>query len=127
MKILKTILLLVMGTFMFTQPVGAIISSTHASATTIEQQSAALKTEFKAQKKLAKFEKFFAKVGVDTKDPVKKWLWFANKGESVGKLISLTHYNILCVFTKVNRMCCNNGVSGVKQTARTCQWTGWWA
>lgn len=77
MKILKTILLLVMGTFMFTQPVSAIISSTHASATTVEQQSSALKKEFKAQKKLAKFEKFLAKVGVDTKDPVKKWLWFA--------------------------------------------------
>ena len=77
MKILKTILLLVMGTFMFTQPVGAIVSSTHASATTVEHQTSALKKEFKAQKKLAKFENLLAKVGIDTKDPVKKWLWFA--------------------------------------------------
>ncbi len=76
MKILRTTLLLIMGAFLFIQPVGAIISSTHASATTVEQQSAALKTEFKAQKKLAKFEKMFSKARIDTSDPVKKWLWF---------------------------------------------------
>ncbi len=76
MKILKTILLLVMGTFMFTQPVGAIISSTNASATTIEQQSSALKKEFKGQKKTAKLQKMLEKAGIDFKDPVKKWLWF---------------------------------------------------
>ncbi len=77
MKILRTSLLLIMGAFLFIQPVGAIVSSTHASATTVEQQSSALKKEFKAQKKLAKFEKMLAKAGIDTKDPVKKWLWFA--------------------------------------------------
>lgn len=77
MKILRTILLLIMGAFLFIQPVGAIVSSTNASATVVNRQSFALKQEFKAQKKLAKFEKFMQKVGVDTKDPVKKWLWFA--------------------------------------------------
>ncbi len=75
MKILRTTLLLIMGAFLFIQPVGAIVSSTHASATTVEQQSSALKKEFNAQKKLAKFEKMLEKAGADLNHPVKKWLW----------------------------------------------------
>ena len=76
MKILRTTLLLIMGAFLFIQPVGAIVSSTHATATTVEQQSSALKKEFKAQKKVAKLQKMLEKAGIDFKDPVKKWLWF---------------------------------------------------
>ena len=77
MKILRTTLLLIMSAFLFIQPVGAIVSSTHASATTVEQQSSALKKEFKAEKKVAKLQKMLAKAGIDLQDPVKKWLWFA--------------------------------------------------
>ena len=76
MKILRITLLLIMGAFMFIQPVGAITSSTNASATTVEQQTSALKKEFKAEKKAAKLQKMLEKVGIDFKDPVKKWLWF---------------------------------------------------
>lgn len=75
MKILRITLLLVMGAFLFIQPVGAIVSSTQTTATTVEQQSSALKKEFKAQKKLAKYETLMQKAGIDVKDPVKKWLW----------------------------------------------------
>jgi hypothetical protein len=77
MKILRTTLLFIFGAFLFIQPAKAIISSTNATSTVVSQQSFALKQEFKAQKKLAKFEKIMQKVGIDTKDPVKKWLWFA--------------------------------------------------
>lgn len=76
MKILKITLMLIMGAFMFIQPAKAIISSTNASSATISRQSFALKQEFKAQKKVAKLEKVMQKIGIDTKDPVKKWLWF---------------------------------------------------
>jgi hypothetical protein len=69
--------MLIFGTFLFIQPAKAIISSTNATSTAVSQRSFALKQEFKAQKKLAKFEKIMQKVGIDTKDPVKKWLWFA--------------------------------------------------
>ena len=77
MKVLRITLLLIMGTFMFIQPVGAIVSSTHASATTVEQQTSALKKEFKSQKKSSKLETFLAKKGLDLSDPVKKWLLLA--------------------------------------------------
>lgn len=76
MKILRTTLLLIMGAFLFIQPVGAIVSSTHANATTVEQQSSALKKEFKAEKKTAKLQKMFKKA-FDFSDPVNKWLWLA--------------------------------------------------
>ena len=39
MKILRITLLLIMGAFMFVQPVGAITSSTNASSKTIARQS----------------------------------------------------------------------------------------
>ncbi len=75
MKVLKTTLLLIMGAFMFIQPVGAIVSSTHTTATTIEQQTSTLKKEFKKEKRFSKLNDLLAKKGVDLNDPVKKWLW----------------------------------------------------
>ena len=75
MKILRITLLLIMGAFMFIQPVGAITSSTNASSKTIARQSFALRMEMKAQKKVAKLESFMQKAGMDLNDPVKKWLW----------------------------------------------------
>jgi Flp pilus assembly protein TadB len=90
MKILRITLLLIMGAFMFIQPVGAIVSSTHASATTIEQQqSASLKKEFKGQKKLTKMEKFLAKKGLDLSDPVKKWLLLAGVFAIAGIVLNI--------------------------------------
>ncbi len=76
MKILRTTLLLIMGAFLFIQPVGAIVSSTSATTTTVEQQSASLKKEFKSQKRTAKLQQMLEKAGIDLKDPVKKWLWY---------------------------------------------------
>lgn len=76
MKILRITLMLLFGTFLFVQPVGAIISSAHASTTTVEQQTSSLKKEFKSEKKLSKFQKYFQKGSVDLNDPVKKWLWY---------------------------------------------------
>jgi hypothetical protein len=73
MKVLRLTFLLLIGAFLFIQPAQAIITSTHVEATTIEQRTTELKKEFKAEKKMSKFEKF--KKAFDFKDPVRKWLW----------------------------------------------------
>ena len=65
-----------MGAFLFLQPVGAVVSSTHTAVTTVEQQTSTLKKEFKAEKKATKLQKMFKKA-FDFSDPVNKWLWFA--------------------------------------------------
>jgi Flp pilus assembly protein TadB len=75
MKVLKTTLLLLMGAFLFIQPVGAVISSTHASTTTVEHSSISLKKESKINKFFSKFQKKGSKI--DFSDDTGKWLWFA--------------------------------------------------
>jgi Flp pilus assembly protein TadB len=78
MKLMKiTTFFMLLAAFLFTSPATAMIESNTATATTIDKQKNELKKEFKMQKRLSKFEKFFKKAGIDLQDPVNKWLWFA--------------------------------------------------
>ncbi len=92
MKQMKfTTLLLLIGAFFFIQPTYAMIEthSSQSTATTIEKQKNDLKKEFKAQKRMAKFEKLFKKAGVDFSDPVNKWMWFWIFGWGAGLVLSI--------------------------------------
>lgn len=63
---MKTVLFLLIGAFLFATPSYAITSAVSAtSATTIAQQNANLKKEFKMQKKVEKIKKFLQKGGSD--------------------------------------------------------------
>ena len=53
-----------------------IMPKSGGNATVIEQQNLALKKEFKAEKRLAKLEKWLKKINVDLTHPVDKWMWF---------------------------------------------------
>lgn len=85
-----TTLLLLLGAFFLVQPAFAMIE-THNTVSTaaIEKQKNDLKKEFKAEKRMAKFEKLFKKAGVDFKDPVNKWMWFWIFGWGAGIVISI--------------------------------------
>jgi hypothetical protein len=89
MKHLKATLFLLLGLFMFStvQPAMAITSPSNVSAVSIEQQRTDLKKEFKLQKRMSRFETLMNKMGVDFKDPVKKWLWFAVLGWAAGLVL----------------------------------------
>lgn len=61
---MKTVLFLLIGAFLFATPSYAITSAVGStSATTIAQQNANLKKEFKMQKKVEKIKKFLQKGG----------------------------------------------------------------
>ncbi len=63
---MKTVLFLLIGAFLFATPSFAITSAVSTtSATTIAQQNANLKKEFKMQKKVEKIKKFLQKGGSD--------------------------------------------------------------
>ena len=63
---MKTVLFLLIGAFCFATPSFAITSAVGTtSATTISQQNANLKKEFKMQKKVEKIKKFLQKGGED--------------------------------------------------------------
>jgi hypothetical protein len=63
---MKTVLFLLIGAFLFATPSYAITSAVGTtSATTIAQQNANLKKEFKMQKKVEKIKKFLQKGGSD--------------------------------------------------------------
>ena len=74
-----------------------LISPSHATImpksggnkTVIEQQNAALKKEFKAEKRLAKLEKWLKKINVDLTHPVDKWMWFWILGWGASILFSI--------------------------------------
>jgi hypothetical protein len=71
-----TALFLIFGAFFLSQPSYAMIEPHNGQSTaTIEKQKNDLKKEFKAEKRMAKFEKLFKKA-IDLKDPVNKWMWF---------------------------------------------------
>ena len=77
---MKAILLLLIGAFSLatvspTFAITSVATTSTTSATTIAQQNANLKNEFKMQKKASKFQRLLQKAGIDFKDPVEKWLW----------------------------------------------------
>ena len=78
MKQIKfTTFLLLFGAFFIVQPSYAMFETHNATSTAVvEKQKNDLKKEFKAEKRMAKFQKLFKKAGVDFSDPVNKWLWY---------------------------------------------------
>ena len=77
MKLMKiTTFFMLLAAFLFTSPASAMIETNTSNTTTIDKQKNELKKEFKMQKRLSKFEKFFKKAGIDLQDPVNKWMWF---------------------------------------------------
>ena len=90
MKQMKiTTLLLLISAFFLVQPAYAMLETRTSTATaTIEKQKNDLKKEFKAEKRMAKLQKFFKKA-IDFKDPVNKWMWFWIFGWGAGIVLSI--------------------------------------
>lgn len=86
MKTLKIYFFFVVSAMIFVQPLQAVTyvvtpnqdqTGLTKKSANVHEASKALKQQFKQEKRMAKFERMVAKMGIDMKDPVQKWLWFA--------------------------------------------------
>lgn len=74
-----------------------------------KMQRSAEKLAGKFQKRIQKFERLFGKssgdAGIDFKDPVQKWLWFALLGWLAGALIYSFGYFVAAPFWYLGYLC----------------------
>jgi hypothetical protein len=90
MKQMKiTLMFFIFSVLLSSSSQAMIMPTTATSPAQVETQKKELKKEFKAQKRMAKLEKFLKKAGVDFKDPVNKWMWFWIFGWGIALLVNI--------------------------------------